>query len=86
MVKKSELRTVVDHSIEEANPELQDNASAEGAAPIQTSNEAVNSAPNPFDTDSLRIDTSFIETAGVKKLLTTVPVYKPGRQEFVRPC
>lgn len=39
---------------------------------------------DPFDLTSLRLDQSFIETAGVKKLLTTVPVRKPGRQEFVR--
>jgi hypothetical protein len=39
---------------------------------------------NPFDPDALRLDQSFTETAGVKKLLTTVPVRKPNRQDFVR--
>ena len=29
------------------------------------------SAPNPFDLASLRLNPSFVETAGVKKLLTT---------------
>jgi hypothetical protein len=29
---------------------------------------------DPFDLDGLRLDQSFIETAGVKKLLTTAPV------------
>jgi hypothetical protein len=43
-----------------------------------------NDTPNPFDPASLRLDQSFAGTAGVKKLLTTVPVGKPGRQEFVR--
>jgi hypothetical protein len=43
-----------------------------------------NNAPNPFDPASLRLDQSFADTVGVKKLLTTVPVGKPGRQEFVR--
>jgi hypothetical protein len=41
-------------------------------------------APNPFDLASLRLNPSFIETAGVKKLLTTVPVKKPSPQDFVR--
>jgi hypothetical protein len=43
-----------------------------------------NDAPNPFDPASLRLDQSFADTLGVKKLLTTVPVDKPGRREFVR--
>jgi hypothetical protein len=40
--------------------------------------------PNPFDPASLRLDQNFAETVGVKKLLTTVPVRKPNRQDFVR--
>jgi hypothetical protein len=43
-----------------------------------------NDAPNPFDPRSLRVDQSFADTVGVKKLLTTVPVRKPIRQDFVR--
>ena len=39
---------------------------------------------NPFDPASLRLDQSFADTVGVKKLLTTVPVRKPNRQDFVR--
>ena len=39
---------------------------------------------DPFDPESLRLDQSFIETSGVKKLLTTVPVRKPNNQDFVR--
>jgi hypothetical protein len=42
------------------------------------------STPDPFDPANLRLSQSFIETAGVKKLLTTVPVRKPGQQDFVR--
>jgi hypothetical protein len=41
-------------------------------------------AANPFDPVSLRLNQSFADTVGVKKLLTTVPVRKPTRQEFVR--
>jgi hypothetical protein len=39
---------------------------------------------NPFDPASLRLDQSFAANLGVKKLLTTVPVRKPNRQDFVR--
>jgi len=39
----------------------------------------------PFDNlSALRLDQSYADTVGVKKLLTTVPVRKPNRQEFVR--
>ncbi len=41
-------------------------------------------APNPFDPASLRLDQSFADTYGVKKLLTTVPVGKPKKQDFMR--
>src|ERR1700716_1787471 len=40
--------------------------------------------PDPFDPSNLRLDQSFIETSGVKPLLTTVPVRKPGAQDFIR--
>jgi hypothetical protein len=40
--------------------------------------------PNPFDPAALRLNQSFADTVGVKKLLTTVPVRKPNRQDFVR--
>ena len=43
-----------------------------------------NEKPDPFDPASLRLDQSFADTVGVKKLLTTVPVRKPNRQDFVR--
>jgi hypothetical protein len=40
--------------------------------------------PDPFDIASLRLNPSFLETAGVKRLLTTVPVKRPSPQDFVR--
>jgi hypothetical protein len=43
-----------------------------------------NSNDDPFNPTSLRLDQSFADTVGVKKLLTTVPVRKPNRQDFVR--
>ena len=40
--------------------------------------------PDPFDLDSLRLNPSFLETSGVKKLITTVPTRRPSPQDFVR--
>jgi hypothetical protein len=40
--------------------------------------------PDPFDLDNLRLSQNFVDTANVKKLLTTVPVHKPNPQDFVR--
>jgi hypothetical protein len=56
-------------------PDLQLDAAADGA---------VAPPPDPFDITSLRLNPSFIETAGVKKLITTVPVRRPSPQDFVR--
>ena len=39
---------------------------------------------DPFDLAKLRIDPENIEGTNVKKLITTVPVRKPGSQDFVR--
>ena len=41
---------------------------------IEVTNAPIEAKADPFDLASLRLDPSFIETAGVKKLLTTVPV------------
>jgi hypothetical protein len=40
-------------------------------------------APNPFDINALRLDQDFEEQSGAVTLLTTVPVRKPTRQEWV---
>ena len=51
----------------------------------ETQGAAVTTAQlDPFDPANLRLSQSFTETVGVKKLLTTVPVRKPGSQDFVR--
>jgi hypothetical protein len=44
----------------------------------------VDPAPDPFDLAKLRLSQNFNEAAGVKKLLRTVPVRKPNKQDFVR--
>jgi hypothetical protein len=49
-----------------------------------------NPQPTPGANDSfpdlskLRLSQEFLETAGAKKILTTVPVRKPNKQDFVR--
>jgi hypothetical protein len=44
-----------------------------------------NLAANPFgDLSKLRLDQSYADSAGVKKLLTTVPVGKPSPQDWIR--
>jgi hypothetical protein len=53
------------------------NTPAENTPPT----EEVDYFANP---EALRLSQSFIETAGVKKLLTTVPVRKPNPQDFNR--
>ena len=37
-----------------------------------------------LDLESLRVSQDFVKDSGVKKLLTTIPVRKPNRQDFVR--
>lgn len=39
---------------------------------------------NPFDPAALRLDQSFTDGTAVKKLLTTIPVDKPGKHDWVR--
>ena len=41
-------------------------------------------AGDPFDPASLRLDQSFTDGPAVKKLLTTIPIRKPGAQDFNR--
>ncbi len=40
--------------------------------------------PDPFDPESLRLSQDFAQLADVKPILATVPVRKPGRQDYVR--
>jgi hypothetical protein len=34
--------------------------------------------------DQLKLDQNFSEAIGVKKQITTIPIRKPGRQDFIR--
>ncbi len=49
--------------------------------PAQPVTETADSVP---DISELRLSQEFLDTAGVKKMLTTVPVRKPKPQDFVR--
>jgi hypothetical protein len=53
------------------------------AEPTQA-NPAAAAPLDPFDPNSLRLDQTFVEGGGVKKLLTTVPIRKPSQQDFIR--
>jgi hypothetical protein len=69
---------------------------AEGFAPPDNNNGESNqfarsepSTPSPdplaaFDPAKLRIDQSFLNRGAAKKLLTTVPIRRPNKQEFFR--
>jgi len=39
---------------------------------------------DPFDPANLRLDQSFLNRGAAKKLLTTVPIKKPSKQDFIR--
>ena len=55
-----------------------------GPVLIATSTSSGTAVPDPFDLASLRLNPSFLETAGVKRLVTTVPARRPSPQDFVR--
>lgn len=59
-------------------------AQPSAAKPQLTEQSHVPEQGDPFDIERLRLDQSFTEMAGVKKLLTTVPLRKPHKQEFIR--
>jgi hypothetical protein len=65
-----------------AQPELHTVESKTTAPAPETT--AAAPPPDPFDLEILRLPQNFSDTAGVKKLLRTVPVRKPNRQDFVR--
>ena len=58
-----------------SNPELKAVASGDLSSPT---------IPDPFDLDSLSLSQAFMETAGVKKHINTIPVRRPYSQDFVR--
>jgi hypothetical protein len=77
-------------TIEDSSNESEINQNSTPATESESNKEPLSiakpstAAPDPFDVTNLRLDQSFVESAGVKKLLTTVPVRKPHKQEFIR--
>ena len=60
-------------------------AKKSSAAEQETHNQTEESKGlDSFDLESLRVSQDFVKDSGVKKLLTTIPVRKPNRQDFVR--
>ena len=57
---------------------------ADNSEPNDKPDEVTRAAPDPFNVAALRLGQSFEEATGVRKLLTTVPVRKPHKQEWVR--
>jgi hypothetical protein len=78
-MKKRKLRIPKISQSETFSPN-DDNANCResvAAAPAQ-------SGLSPFDPPNLRLDPEYLKSGGVKKLLTTVPVRRPNKQDFVR--
>jgi hypothetical protein len=67
-------------------PDHQVNTGRDGATLSTSDNQShVSQAPDPFaDIDQFRLGQNFGEVVGVTKTLTTVPVRKPSRQDFIR--
>jgi hypothetical protein len=64
-------------------PETQATPIAPETQVASTTNDAEPTAPDPFSVEALRLDQNFIEKTGVRKLVTTVPVRKPKKQEWL---
>src|SRR3954452_11269374 len=71
LILPSALRASIIHLLEKSFPMTE-----KTTAPV--------GAPDPFDPAALRLGQDFAATVGVKKLLTRVPVGRPGRQVFFR--
>jgi len=67
----------------EQNHSGEEGPSSEGQQKL-IGNDKDNQDNDPFDPSRLRVSQDFAKTLGVRKLLTTVPVRKPNRQEFIR--
>ena len=87
MKNKANAKTWLDDPVDDpaAEPEnTNTGAPADAIAPENTEAAATTAAADPFDLAALRLDQSFVQAAGAQKLLLTVPVRKPNRQDFCR--
>jgi hypothetical protein len=75
------------HAVEEQTPSTAEQDETQNTEkPVEPATiESPPVTPDPFDLANLRLAQNFNETAGVKKLLRTVPVRKtPNKQDFIR--
>jgi hypothetical protein len=79
MPAKSNLEIASSPEHEGGNNDMTDKS-----GPAVEASKEDNAAPDPFNVAALRLGQSFEEATGVKKLLTTVPVRKPHKQEWIR--
>jgi hypothetical protein len=68
----------------EVNTTTTPNTAAPNTTTTSSSPTSTSTSTDEFDVEALRLPQNFIETAGVKKLLTTVPVRRPRPHDFNR--
>jgi hypothetical protein len=79
---KSRIQPAAEHEID---PELQDEfEDAVSKPPLKTTGNLKREADDPFKPENLRLDQSALQASVAKRLLITVPVHKPNKQDFVR--
>lgn len=71
-------------SAAKVQPSTSDTGESAPTRPSQDASDGPTSDPDPFDPARYRLSQDFAAGLGVKRVLTTVPVRKPYRQEFVR--
>ena len=68
----------------EAAPEAETNAAGHAAPPPAPPPATSPEPPDPFDPAALRLGADYAAGLGVRKVISTIPVRKPGRQEWFR--
>jgi hypothetical protein len=79
-----DLGVPVSHTINQSHGDMDAYQMTKPTLQAVDPNASLSPVRDPFDLASLRLNTSFLETTGVSKLLTTVPARRPGPQEFIR--
>ena len=52
--------------------------------PIESQGKPITALTNHINLEEIRLPQDYASTVGVKKVLTTVPIHKPGKQTFFR--
>ena len=66
------------------NSESRSRKNSEGNTVMADTAETSNTLPDPFDPASLRLKANFAEGMATKKLLSSIPVERPNKQDFIR--